>query len=110
MVKTRLGQVQGLHDDGVDVYLGLPYAAPPIGSRRWLAPAPAPAWTGTFDATSFPNCCPQPPTDQEVMAGREPGAESEDCLYLTEINIRLLKKLERAAISCRIVKEPLKLS
>ena len=82
VVKTRLGQVQGLHDDGVDVFLGLPYAAAPVGSRRWLAPAPAPAWTGTFDATHFPNCCPQPPTEQEVMIGREPGAESEDCLYL----------------------------
>lgn len=80
--QTRLGAVQGIEREGVERFLGLPYAAPPVGELRWREPQPAVPWQGTHDATRFPNRCWQaPPPD--VLSGREtPGEMSEDCLYL----------------------------
>lgn len=81
-IRTRLGAVRGIDRDGVSVFLGLPYAAPPTGGLRWRSPEPAPSWSATLDATRHPNRCPQPPYP-EVLAGPEiPGEQSEDCLYL----------------------------
>lgn len=81
-IQTRLGPIRGTRARGATAFLGIPYAAPPLGSLRWKAPAPAAAWTGTLDATTHPNRCPQPPYP-EVLSGFDiPGDESEDCLYL----------------------------
>ena len=44
---------------GSHVWLGIPYAAPPIGERRWRAPAPPAAWSGTREALAFGAHCPQ---------------------------------------------------
>ena len=44
-VKTRLGTVEGKDDGKVKAFLGIPYAAPPVGDLRWKAPAPAAKWT-----------------------------------------------------------------
>lgn len=55
-------------------YQGIPYAAPPVGARRWLAPAAAPGWSGVRQATAFGNICPQ--VKDKVLNG------AEDCLYL----------------------------
>jgi para-nitrobenzyl esterase len=57
-------------------YLGIPYAAPPVGALRWQPPQPAASWPGVRQATSFASHCPQP--------GSAFGASSasEDCLYL----------------------------
>ncbi len=54
-------------------YLGVPYAAPPTGARRFLPPAPAARWRGTLAATSAKPGCPQ-----DLSGG---GAGDEDCLY-----------------------------
>ncbi|MEW9552055.1 carboxylesterase/lipase family protein [Nonomuraea sp. NPDC050783] len=71
-VSTDKGAVAGVTADGVDRFLGIPYAAPPVDARRWQPPAPAPAWSGVRQATAFGSRCMQP-----YGAGM-----SEDCLYL----------------------------
>jgi para-nitrobenzyl esterase len=75
---TKDGPVQGLYGNGVNAYLGIPYAAPPVGALRWRPPAP-PAPHGLLDATQFGSTCPQV-TELGAFAG--PSSTSEDCLYL----------------------------
>src|ERR1700720_3258288 len=58
VVVTKDGPVRGLFANGVNAYLGIPYAAPPVGDLRWRPPAP-PAHHGLIDATQFANTCPQ---------------------------------------------------
>ena len=57
MASTRIeqGLVSGTDNDGVAAFLGIPYAAPPVGERRWAPPAPPTAWDGVRDATTFGN-------------------------------------------------------
>jgi para-nitrobenzyl esterase len=82
VVKTDLGKVQGKMsaDAKTRTFLGIPYAAPPIGPLRWKPPQPAAKWHGVQSATSFGHRCFQ----QEIyddMVFRDAG-ESEDCLTL----------------------------
>ncbi|MET7395417.1 carboxylesterase family protein [Dactylosporangium sp. NPDC005572] len=61
-VRTSAGELAGLRTaTGVAAYLGIPYAAAPVGERRFAAPAPAPAWDGVRDATRFGPTAPQTP-------------------------------------------------
>jgi para-nitrobenzyl esterase len=78
VVVTKDGPVRGLFANGVNAYLGIPYAAPPVGDLRWRPPAP-PAQHGLIDATQFANTCPQV-TELGAFAG--PSSTTEDCLYL----------------------------
>jgi para-nitrobenzyl esterase len=78
VVVTKDGPVRGLFTNGVNAYLGIPYAAPPVGDLRWSPPAP-PAHHGLIDATRFANTCPQV-TELGAFAG--PSSTTEDCLYL----------------------------
>src|SRR5215472_12500727 len=73
---TADGPVRGLADGTVDEFLGIPYAAPPVGALRWQPPQPAARWHGVRDATQFAPHCPQPPTPFGQAS------LSEDCLYL----------------------------
>lgn len=73
-VKTDLGLVQGTIEDGLTVYKGIPFAAPPVGSLRWKAPQPAAKWEGVKQTTQF---APGP-----IQGGNVPSGKSEDCLYL----------------------------
>lgn len=75
VVETGEGPVRGAMQGGVLVFKGIPFAAAPVGPRRWLPPAPPPAHTSVLDALAFGPACPQP---------RYPGIEatSEDCLSL----------------------------
>lgn len=61
IASTRQGTVRGLVRDGVAAYLGIPYAAPPFGARRFRAPAPAEPWEGVRDALEFGPAAPQRP-------------------------------------------------
>ncbi len=85
VVSTLAGPVEGKAEQGVEAYLGLPYAAPPVGALRWHAPQPAPRWTSKRDATAFGAACmqgaakPWGPYSAEFIAA-EPF--SEDCLFL----------------------------
>src|SRR4051794_12143626 len=57
------GTVEGLDLDGTAVFLGIPFAAPPIGERRWQAPTPTAKWNGVRKATAFGAICPQAEED-----------------------------------------------
>ena len=78
-VNTRLGEIRGVETAGVWHFRGVRYAQPPVRERRFLAPLAAPPWTGTWDATGFPNRCMQ--ADNGIL-GEPVGATSEDCLFL----------------------------
>lgn len=82
MVVTDRGSVQGiLSSDGrVRAYLGIPYAAPPVGPLRWKPPQPVAKWSGLRSATSFGPRCMQTHLFPD-MVFRDPGP-SEDCLTL----------------------------
>lgn len=82
-IQTRLGPVAASKHNDVVRVLGIPYAAPPVGEGRWMPPSPAEPWSGSLDATTYPNRCFGAPYMELLAAGREiPGAFSEDCLYL----------------------------
>ena len=76
VVGTTTGAVRGTSSGPVNEFLGIPYAAPPVGALRWQPPQPAARWSGVRDATQFAPHCPQPatPFGQASM--------SEDCLFL----------------------------
>ena len=76
-VVTDKGAVRGVQTATTRVFLGIPYAAPPIGALRWKAPQPAPAWSGIRDGSTFATHCPQPDTAFGLASN-----SSEDCLYL----------------------------
>jgi len=78
-IRISDGVVRGYKEDGVYRFLGIPFAAPPVGDLRWRPPAPAKRWSGVRDATEYANTCPQV-TELGAFAG--PTSVSEDCLYL----------------------------
>jgi len=71
------GEVQGVVTDGISIFKGVPFAAPPVGDLRWKAPAPVQAWTGIKKADAFGRACMQA---AGAMGNTAP--VSEDCLYL----------------------------
>ncbi len=73
---TANGAVRGLANGTVNEFLGIPYAAPPVGALRWQPPQPAASWSGVRDATQFAPHCPQ------VAGPFGEASTSEDCLYL----------------------------
>ena len=77
VVKTDTGYISGLQENGLRVYLGIPFAAPPTGDLRWKPPAPVTPWEGVKEAKAFSANPPQPPSGSPV-----PVSMSEDCLYL----------------------------
>lgn len=83
VVQTTGGRVCGTPTVGgpsgwtkrpIQAYLGIPFAAPPTGERRWAAPVAPVEWIGVRDATKFGPSCPQPVPDGVEIA------TSEDCL------------------------------
>jgi para-nitrobenzyl esterase len=79
-VKTASGVVEGKEDGAVRVFLGIPYAAPPVGDLRWKPPVAAAKWTGVRKATDFGPHCMQGKVFGD-MNFRDSGG-SEDCLSL----------------------------
>lgn len=73
-VKVAEGWVQGAYENGLTVYKGIPFAAPPVGELRWRAPQPAAKRDTVLQALKF---APGP-----VQGGNPPSGKSEDCLYL----------------------------
>ena len=78
---TQSGLVQGTTHDGITVYQGIPFAAPPVGDLRWRAPAAPAAWTGVRNADKFAPACMQVPLVNKEL-GMESTPVNEDCLYL----------------------------
>ena len=83
VVRVESGELQGVVDDGVASFRGIPFAAPPVGGLRWRPPQPAAPWTGVRQAAEFGADCMQgrfgPPPPPGAPPPRVP---SEDCLFL----------------------------
>jgi para-nitrobenzyl esterase len=79
-VRVEAGVLEGMQFGTAEnevAFLGVPYAAPPVGELRWKPPQPVSRWNGTRKATEFGAVCPQLP------AGWLPTLPwNEDCLYL----------------------------
>ncbi len=81
-VKTEQGKVQGktINEGKVKAFMGLPYAAPPVGDLRWKAPAPEAKWKGARDATKYGAHCAQGRVFDDMVF--QDAGPSEDCLFL----------------------------
>ncbi len=66
VVRTEAGAVSGTRTDGIERYLGIPYAEPPVGARRFALPEPVAAWEGVREATAFGPTSPQSPYPGEI--------------------------------------------
>jgi para-nitrobenzyl esterase len=80
LITTANGVIEGINDSGVDIFKGIPYAQPPVGSLRWKPPQPVKNWSGIRKAKQFGPGCLQLPIFGD-MKFRFP-KKSEDCLYL----------------------------
>ena len=75
-VRTTAGLLRGGMSDGVDSFLGIPYAAAPVGQLRWRPPQEAKHWAGVRPAIRYGDRC-------AALAGTNgPETLSEDCLFL----------------------------
>ncbi|KRG44223.1 carboxylesterase [Stenotrophomonas panacihumi] len=78
-VTVEGGRLQGHATDGLLVFKGIPYAAPPVGPLRWRAPQPVPRWSGVREARAYgPDCMQRPFATDDAPLTTDP---SEDCLY-----------------------------
>lgn len=73
---TESGDVAGTERGNVCAYIGVPYAAPPLGNLRWRLPQPPPPWPTPFDAANNVRQCPQFNMNTGLAMG------NEDCLLL----------------------------
>ncbi|HEY2256360.1 MAG TPA: carboxylesterase family protein, partial [Variovorax sp.] len=93
IVSVEGGRIRGAPTEvaGVTVYRAVPFAAPPVGPKRWRAPQPVLPWSGVRDSAAWPNRC------YQLASANPPGTfyfnefywdpakdpkDSEDCLYL----------------------------
>jgi len=85
-VRTESGLLAGVRDaaSGVRAWLGVPYAAAPVGDLRWRPPAPMPPWEGVRAADALAPQCVQPGRSADSVYAEFSGAQamSEDCLTL----------------------------
>ena len=80
VVDTRSGPVEGREKNGVFLFAGIPYAAPPVGERRFMPPAPPEPWSEVRAATRFGKAAPQ--LQGGGMTDNAPVDWDEDCLFL----------------------------
>lgn len=85
VVVTAQGPVQGSSDGAIAKFLGIPYAAPPVGNKRWQPPEEAAPWTAIRPSQAFGPACMQP----HQMEGAQ---YNEDCLSLNIWTPSLEKK------------------
>lgn len=74
LVKVTGGMIQGVAEEDMMVFKGIPFAAPPVGELRWKAPQPVIPWEGVRNADKFGH------SPMSSMGGQRDA--SEDCLYL----------------------------
>ncbi|XP_040838118.1 liver carboxylesterase 1-like [Ochotona curzoniae] len=110
VVNTRQGKVLGkfVSVEGVAqpvaVFLGIPFAKPPLGSLRFAPPEPAEPWSYVKNTTSYPPMCSQITTEDSLNPDLNPNREnvtlkmSEDCLYLNVYTPSNLVKKSRLPV------------
>jgi para-nitrobenzyl esterase len=86
IANTNAGKVAGFKEGNINVFKGIPFAAPPVGELRWKAPQPIKPWSGVKDCIQFaaspmqfdpvPFMC----WSEEFLIPKKP--IDEDCLYL----------------------------
>jgi para-nitrobenzyl esterase len=83
IVTTEKGDVQGIVENDVFVFKGIPYAKPPVGDLRWREPAKIEQrWDGVRQADQYGNSSWQNRDECTRVGGGDPGNLHEDCLYL----------------------------
>ncbi|KFQ17638.1 Fatty acyl-CoA hydrolase precursor, medium chain, partial [Merops nubicus] len=110
-VVTKYGRVQGYQfkvdtaERSVNVFLGLPFAKPPVGPLRFSEPQPPEPWKGVRDATSYPPMCLQDKVQgqyfSDVITNRKEKVllqVSEDCLYLNVYTPTSTEKEEKLPV------------
>lgn len=80
VVRTSNGPVSGIAQSGLQMFLGIPYAQPPVGELRWRPPHPAKPWRGVRRADNYGAICEQKYNAGDNGVGALP--KSEDCLTL----------------------------
>jgi para-nitrobenzyl esterase len=78
-VRTAAGRVRGFVEGGAHVFLGVPFAEPPVGTRRLLAPVAAEAWDGVREAVAY-GATSQRPEDEMPIGIPEPSIPGDDIL------------------------------
>ena len=85
-VKVTGGLVEGVIEDGVEIFKGIPFAAPPVGALRWKAPQPVEPWRGVLVCDEFAKAPLQKEQARHPKGWKNTDemnpATSEDCLYL----------------------------
>jgi para-nitrobenzyl esterase len=76
VVQTDKGKIRGARSGGVDSFLGIPYAAPPVGALRWRPPQPHAAWPGVRAATQYGDRC------AALASTNGARSDSENCLFV----------------------------
>jgi len=79
-VNTQAGVIEGFEEDSIKKFLGVQFAAAPVGDLRWQAPQPVAAWEGVREAKAFGNDPMQPNVFGDMNF--RGASRSEDCLYL----------------------------
>ena len=95
VISTEGGRLQGTVGTQLIQYLGIPYAAPPVGTLRWMPPQAAAKWTGIIQATMPGSECSQMDPTTNMPTG------SEDCLFLnvyTPLGTKTTKPHNRAVM------------
>ena len=85
IVSTSFGKLEGVFENGLYVFKGIPFATPPIGDLRWLPPQPYQPWKGTRKADTYGAIAPQNGMREgsiEMPGFHELEPQSEDCLFL----------------------------
>ncbi|HFZ8993399.1 TPA: carboxylesterase/lipase family protein [Citrobacter freundii] len=82
LAATRQGKVMGDAENGIHIWRGIPYAAPPVGELRWRAPQPAARREDILQAREFSCASWQDIEHCRELGGGDPGRFAEDCLYL----------------------------
>ena len=81
-VELQHGRLLGVRRGDINVFRGIPYAAPPTGEGRWKPPSPPSNWTGVRNAAAFGPSCIQPDVPTSSLYHEPPLQTSEDCLTL----------------------------
>jgi para-nitrobenzyl esterase len=96
VVLTDKGYIKGVETPELRKFLGIPYAAPPVGNLRWRQTKPAAPWFGVRDASKFaPHCA------QSAGAFIGEPSTSEDCLYLNVFTPKQAHGNQHAALDAR---------